>query len=260
MWELYDALIEGIPEELTTDELICGSSKTFIRSGEGAGIGTPRLIESRIPMRSGNLLGAPLRVAAECIKSWNFVEASIGLAAINAYYNSPEAAKKAGVAFVDSLRVEDRLNDPFITSQKEIRGKRVTVVGHFPYLERLFEPICDLSIIEWEPSDGDYPVTAAEFLLPGCDYVFFTCTSLVDKSLPRLLELSQGAAGVTIVGPATPMAPVLFDFGVTNLSGFLVKDRDLLSRIMAGAETKRIYATGQKVSLSSSDAVNAFPA
>ena len=43
------------------------------------------------------------------------------------------------------------MNDPFIMSQKEIRGKKVVTIGHFPYLEKLFEPICELAIIEREP-------------------------------------------------------------------------------------------------------------
>jgi len=248
MWEIYDALLEGIPEDLFVDELITGNGISYIRSGNGAGIAVFRDYETRAPLFSKNLLGAPLREVAGCVKSWNYVEASVGLAAINAYYNNPEIARKNGVQFSDAKYVEDRMNDPFIMSQNEIRGKKVAVYGHFPYLENLFEPVCDLAIIEWDPEEGDYPLPACEYLLPECAYVYLTCTSILEKTLPRMLELSRNAEKITMVGPSTPLAPVLFDYGFSDLSGFIFKDNSRLSRIIAGAERVKYAVAGQKVS------------
>ncbi len=248
MWQLYDALINGIPENLLVDELICGNGFSYVRSGDGSGMAGFRSIETRAPMFTKNLLGAPLQEVATIVKSWNFAEASVGLAAINAYYNNPRVARENGVEFSDAKRVEDRMNDPFIMSQNEIKGKRVAVVGHFPYLANLFEPVCDLSIISWDPVEGDFPFTACEYLLPECDYVFITCSSIVNKSLPRILELSQNARRITIVGPATTLAPVLFDYGINDLSGFIIKDNLLAGRIIAGSERVALFSSGQKVS------------
>lgn len=249
MWELYDALINGIPENFITDELICGNHHSYIRSGNGSGIASARPYETRMPMFTKNLIGLPLREVATCVKSWNFIEAAIGSAAINAYYNNPQVARDNGVEFSDTKRVEDRLYDPFIMSQNEVKGKKVAVVGHFPHLESLLEPICDFSIIEWEPLDGDYPMPSCEYLLPECDYVYLTCTSIVDKTLPRLLELSKNAKRITMVGPGTPLAPVLFDYGIGDLSGFMIKDNLRAFRIVAGAEKVKIFTAGQKVAL-----------
>lgn len=249
MWEIYDALINGIPDELKTDEIICGYPHTYVRSGEGSGIAGIRLVETRMPMFTKDLLGLPLREVATCIKSWNFIEASVGLAAINAYYNNPQVARKNGVEFSEAKRVEDRMNDPFIMSQNEVRGKKVAVIGHFPYLNRLMEPICDLAIIEADPGEGDYPMSASEYILPECDYVYITSSCLVDKTLPRLLELSGNAKRVTLVSPGTPLAPQLFDFGLGALSGFIIKDNLRAFRIVAGAERVKIYSAGQKVTL-----------
>ena len=39
--------------------------------------------------------------------------------------------RAAGVAIGDSMHVEDRIYDPFIMSQNEIRGKKVTDFGSF---------------------------------------------------------------------------------------------------------------------------------
>lgn len=253
MWEIYDDLINGIPGNYLVDELVCGSDSTYVRSGNGAGVAGYREYETRMPMFTKNLIGTPLRETAACVKSWNFVEASVGLAAINAYYNNPEVARKNGVDFSDNKRIEDRLNDPFITTQREVKDKKAVVVGHFPHIESLLEPICDLSIIEWDPQEGDYPLTASEFLLPGSDYVYITCASIVDKSLPRLLELSRDAQKITMVGPGTPLAPVLFQYGFAELSGFMIKDNLKAFRITAGAERVKIFTAGQKVAYKKAD-------
>jgi len=252
MWEMYDALIEGIPENFMVDELICGKRRSYIRSGNGAGVASGRLCETRMPMLTKNLIGLPLREVAVCVKSWNFFEATVGAAAINAYYNNPQVARDHGVAFSDKKRVEDRIFDPFIMSQNELKDKKVATVGHFPHIERLIEPICDFSIIDWEPETGDYPLSACEYILPECDYVYISCSTLVDKTLPRLLELSKNAKRITIVGPGTPLAPVLFDYGVGELSGFIIKDNPRAFRIAAGAENVKMAVTGQKVAFKKS--------
>lgn len=247
MWELYDALIDGIPENYGVDELICGKKRAYVRSGNGVGIASPRLCETRLPMLTKNMLGLPLREVASCAKSWNFVEAAVGIAAINAYYNNPQIARANGIEFSDKPRVEDRNFDPFIMCQNDIKDKKVAVVGHFPYIEKLMAPVCDFSIIEWNPESGDYPISASEYILPDCDYVYITCAALLDKTLPRFLELSKNARRITIVGPGTPLAPALFNFGVGELSGFMVKDNLRAARIAAGAENVKISVTGQKV-------------
>jgi hypothetical protein len=36
-WQLYDALIEGIPEDWIVDDVVCGVYHAFVRSGNGAG-------------------------------------------------------------------------------------------------------------------------------------------------------------------------------------------------------------------------------
>ncbi|MFH0802664.1 MAG: DUF364 domain-containing protein [bacterium] len=248
MWQLYDALIEGIPPDYTVDELVCGADKAFVRCGEGYGFSAVMSGVTRPVMTTHKTPGMKLREIAACIKSWNFIEASIGQAAINAYYNAVPVAMRNGIAISNSRFVEDRINDPFIAYQNDIRNKKVAVVGHFPLLDQLFQPVCELSLVEHEPEEGEYPFTAAEFILPECDYVFITCGSLVEKSLPRLLKLAH-QAHVVIVGPSTPMAPVLSQFGVMDLSGFVIKDGEKALRICSGQENCRIFSAGQKVSL-----------
>ena len=248
MWELYDALIEAIPDDITVAEVVVGNESSYvINSAGGFGYAGYRNYYQRVPMVSGNRIGTSLKDAAECIKSWNFVEASIGQAALCSYYNHPDVAAANGVEIPKEKRLEERLKDPFISSQNKVKGKKVVIVGHFPFLEGLIAPVCDMSIIEWDPQEGDYPYSAIEYLLPEADYAFLTCAGFGDKTLPRMLELSENAEEVTIVGPATPLAPQIFDFGVDDLSGFVVTDNALAARITAGAENQRIFASGRKV-------------
>lgn len=247
MWELYDALIEGIPEECLVDEFICGTYTVLIRSGNGCGF-SHVLPGDTLPETMKKSLHIPLKRLAACIKSWNFIEASVGMAAINAWYNSPATAVGNGIALSNSLHSEDRLNDPFIAYQNVIKNKKVAVFGHFPYIEQLFQPVCDLTIIEREPKDGDYPEAAAEYILPESDFVILSCSSLIYKTLPRMLELAQNAY-VVVVGPFTPLAPKLFSFGINDLSGFVVKDNADAARIVSGLERRAIYTTGQKVAI-----------
>ena len=240
MWEIYDKLINGIPESWTADEIVRGSAFAYVKSGNGVGIAGLMNYDYIMPLYTKNMEGTPLREVATCVKSWNFFEAAVGLAAINAYYNNPEVAKAAGVAIGDSMHVEDRIYDPFIMSQNEIRGKKVSVIGHFPFIENLFAPVCDMKIIAGElPMEGDYPPTAAEYLLPDSDFVYIGSACFVEKTLPRFLELSKNAQKITIVGPSTILAPVLFQYGIADLSGYVIKDCERAMRMIRGSGKRK---------------------
>ncbi len=252
-WEIYDKLIAGIPEDWIAEEIVRGSSFAYVKSGGGIGIAEIKSYDWRMPVYTKVIEGAPLREVAECVKSWNFQEASVGMAAINAYYNNLAVAKKAGIPIGDSLHVEDRIYDPFIMSQNEVRGKKVTVIGHFPHIMTLLAPVCEMKIISGEiPQEDDYPVTAADYLLPESDFVFIGSSCFLDKALPRYLALSKNAQKVTLVGPSTTLAPLLFAYGVDDLSGFVVKDINRVARLIRGAENGKMFSTGQKVAFKKS--------
>ncbi|MDR0445900.1 MAG: DUF364 domain-containing protein [Oscillospiraceae bacterium] len=249
MWELYDALIDGISPDARVDALICGQTHTMVRSGDSIGIAGTLDATWRAPIIKNKALGMPLRELAMAVKSWEFTEAGIGLAAINAWYNDKQRLRALGLDIPDRTHIEDRSADPFISLQRDIKGKTVTVIGHFPYIDQLFAPVCDLRVIEkFEPKDGDYPEQAADYLLPESDYVFISSYTLTEKSLPHFLRLSQGAARVTLVGPASTIAPVLHNFGVSDIAGLVIKDADAAEKIVTGFGGN-IHRVGQKLNL-----------
>jgi uncharacterized protein (DUF4213/DUF364 family) len=160
-----------------------------------------------------------LREVAQRSKSWNFADAALGMAAVNAHFNAPNRirALEADAAFSTHTGT-----NAFEYMLPRITGKRVTVVGHFRGLERMAEH-CDLTILERKPQPGDLPDPACEDVLPGSDFVFITATTMINKTLPRLLALS-GNAFVSIVGPTTPLTPLWFDLGVSLIAGLVVED------------------------------------
>ena len=233
VWALYDALIEGIAADIVVTRTALGPHWAAALSSEGgAGLGMRYDVRSRPSTLPADCAGMPLKELAERSKSWNFIDAAYGVAAINAYYNHPARAAAHGV----DISCPSRANEAFLKYRGALSGKKAAVVGHFPYLEDLLAPICELSILERSPLEGDFPDSACEYLFGAQDYVFITGSTLVNKTLPRLLALARGAYTV-LTGPSTPLAPALFGFGADDLSGFVVRDTNYcFTAISSGAE------------------------
>jgi uncharacterized protein (DUF4213/DUF364 family) len=247
MWELYNKLIEEIPPDYRVDEAVIGDRWTMVCSGVGVGLAMTlheRNRPERLPVSGGvaAFRGLPLAELAEAAKSWNFAEASLGMAAINAYWNSPE--RKPVQEALERGHAE-----AFLDWRDRIAGKKVVVIGHFFQLEETLGKVCDLSILEKQPRPGDYPDSACEFLLPSQDFVFATGVTLINKTLPRLLELSRHT-GIILAGPSVPLAPPLFDWQVRDLQGFVVTDPALCGAILRGEKTGLpVFSAGVQVSI-----------
>lgn len=255
MKDLYDALIESIPEDAPLDDVFSAHFGAVAFSNGNVGFSEFRITEereSRPMVDPGFKPGRSLREVASLVRSWNFTEAAMGVAALNAYYNNVEMAARNGLDLTTRLHIEDRNADPFIAYQTAARGKKVTVLGHFPYMEKLLGPVCDLRIVSNYPNKGDHPDEAAEYLVPESDFVFVGAPYFLNKSLPHILELAENAF-VGLVGPATVMSPVLFEYGVDELDGFIPKDMEIAKRVLLEQENRKIYASGEKVSLRKTD-------
>ena len=201
--------------------------------------------------------GMSLRDMAAMTKSWNFREASLGVAALNCYYNTVDKVSELG-GFGD-LKIRSGKTDyatrtqlnAFIAFQDEIVGKKVAVIGHFPHIERQIGAVSDLIILERNPQEGDYPDASCEYLIPEQDYVFMTGSTLINKTLPRLLELAGKNVKVCIVGPSTCMSPELFRYGADNLSGFCVTDQQCADLAIRRADMFSLFQSGYMASVGS---------
>jgi len=223
MWDIYDALIAAVPDDLLVQECLIGMHWTLIRSN-AVGMALTPSGERRYGKQGGAIIsgiggkiaGMPVHTLAEFVKSWNPYEASLGLAAINSAFNSAEqVGRLSGHPVTEQPQIS-----AFLYYGEMVRGKNVAVIGHFPDLDEL-EKLCHLTILERNPGEGDLPDPACEYVLPAQDFVFITATALINKTLPRLLELSSRAQ-TFLVGPSTPFAPLLFDHGIQTLAGTVV--------------------------------------
>ena len=89
-WELYDALIESIPAEPVVEDCVIGLNWTFVRAGRYAGIAMTFQGSSPSGLADGPYIGRTLRDVAAGLKSWDMLRASVGMAAVNAWFNAPE--------------------------------------------------------------------------------------------------------------------------------------------------------------------------
>jgi uncharacterized protein (DUF4213/DUF364 family) len=160
------------------------------------------------PVRNaGRLTGLSALQLAQYARSDSVLEASIGMAAINSLVDIDE-----------SRCVEE---NAFDILARKAHNKNVAIVGHFPWIPKLRKMAGTLWVIEQRPQEGDLPAEAAEELLPQADVVGLTGTSFINHTVDRLLELSKNSF-VVILGPTTPLSPILFDHGVDILAGVRV--------------------------------------
>jgi len=236
-WKLYDDLIAAVPEDSQVSACLAGLSWFLVRSqGVGAAM-RPREGSETVP-RAGNLAGMKTRELAAGIKSWNLYEAAMGLAAINSALNAPDTVRRNCGLLLD----ESRDLDVFACLLEELHGKRVAVIGHFFNLERV-AAVCDLSILERRPEPGDLPDPACEYILPLQDVVIMTATTLINKTMPRLLELSRQAR-VVVAGPSTPLTPVLLEHGIEMLGGLIVEDEDRVWKTVGEGGRRELFESG----------------
>lgn len=244
MWEIYDRLIEGIPDDISILDVYSGETWSYVHSDGGFGVAMTLNSAMRPPMQKKRWTDCTLKECAKYVKSWNFKEASLGLSAINSWYNTEKNLRKMNVV----RGTTNIQRDAFLTYQEEVKGKNVAVVGHFPFLEKRFAPICNLSILERIEKEGDYPDTACEYLLPEQDYVFITGVTFINKTVERLLQLAKNST-IIMVGPSVPMAEVLFEYGITALEGFQVEKEELGKKLIQSPSNQGIFQCGHMISV-----------
>lgn len=155
------------------------------------------------------------------------LEISIGVAAINSLID------------IDMIRTSE-INAVDVLA-KHGEGKKIALVGHFPFIPKLHPVVEELWVIEKNPVEGEYPAEAASELLPEADVVAITGSALLNRTLDTLLALCQPQVPVMVLGPSTPLSPVLFAHGATILSGVGVVDEDaLLHTVGQGATFQQV--------------------
>jgi uncharacterized protein len=236
---IYDLLIDMVPGTARLEEALIGLTWTLCRCEGGIGLAMSPEVATRTLPWPGTLVGRTLQELAPWVRSWSPHEATVGMAAINAALNpgSALAAEALPIPPGDSPNLS-----VFNHFAAQLAGRRVAVIGRYPGLDTL-NLDWDLKVLERNPALGDLPDPAAEFCLGAVDWVFLTATSLINKTFPRLAELSRHAT-VVLMGPTVPWAGALRDWGIDYLAGVRVTNTQALRQTVAEGGGTRIFATG----------------
>ncbi|MBR9973441.1 Rossmann-like domain-containing protein [Magnetospirillum sulfuroxidans] len=221
---LYRDLALGVASD-EVRQIVVGPRWLMVQGPAGAGL-------AYLPRSAKDLLGRlpqlrkqSLRQLADLSAAWDPLEMALGIAAINAHYNRFDLAAEMGNG-ADTFGGQ---------------AGRVVVVGAFPGLS---EVLRNPQVIETEPRPGEYPTVAMDTLLPGCAATVVASSTLINRSLPRILRLAHGSR-IALVGPATPLTPRLYHYGAEVLGGLVVRDaKGLGEAVRAGAMPREFTRFG----------------
>jgi uncharacterized protein (DUF4213/DUF364 family) len=227
--KVLDDLISALDMEARVKDIRLGLFHTAVLSrhcGLAATLPRDALRQEPPSVREpGRLLEKGMEELARMAYSDSLLEAAIGMAAINSL-----------------LEVNDKqcleLNAGELIAEKG-NGKKVAIVGHFPFIPRLREIASELWVIEKNRREGDLPEAEAENTIPRADVVGITGTAFTNHTVEGLLKLCRPQAFVVILGDTAPLSPVLFGHGIDAISGTRVTDPELALRCVSQGATYR---------------------
>jgi len=174
---------------------------------------------------AGTLIGKEALEIAKMAYSPSLLEAAIGMATINSLLNVDEER-------CVSLNARDLLAE-------KGSGKKIALVGHFPFVVELRQKAEKLWVLEQHPREGDFTEGEAENLIPQADVVGITGTAFTNHTIEHLLSLCRPEAYVIILEGTAPLSPVLFDYGIDAISGTRVVDPEAVLRYVSQGATFR---------------------
>ena len=209
-------LIEVLPPEpVEVQKIIIGVHWTLVGSRN---YGMASTLVGHGPHGHSHIrdVGTLHQKSAQELADWalsdNLLEASVGIAALNSLIDVNKADLEESNA-VDILL-------------REAPQKNIVIVGHFPFVDKLKPVAKQCWVIEKQPFGDDFPEHASQELIPQADVVAITGTAFINHTIEGLLALCRPQALVMVLGPSTPLSPLLFDYGITFLSGSRIFDEE----------------------------------
>jgi uncharacterized protein (DUF4213/DUF364 family) len=159
---------------------------------------------------------------------------SIGVAATNAMLK-PDFGPWVGLNAEDALAIYGA-------------GKRVVLVGRFPFIPRLKGKVGSLVVLELDPDANEFSIDSVQAVLPSADLVALTGMTLINDTFEDLMALRSSGALVMLLGPSTPLSPILYEHGVDLLCGAVVTDIDaVLQAVGQGANFRQVHRAGVRL-------------
>jgi len=170
---------------------------------------------------AGKIVGSPISsLLVKLMEGKNPLEKALGLAAANAVLS-------AGV-------VPDGKDSLAIINLTP--GDQVAMVGLFtPMVPKVEATGAKLFIIERNPARMVVPgKKEAEGILKECTVAIITATALLNDTMEDVLASLGKPRHVAVLGPSTPLSPVIFQgTPVNHLGGALVRDAKKVTQIIS---------------------------
>ncbi len=191
--------------------------------------------EMEIPIDdAGDLTDKMAWELCQWAKSDNLLRSSVGMATINSILD------------VDIDQYSEVNAGDILINKGE--GKKVTVVGHFPFVKKLGQIADELWILEKRPQPGDLPADKAPEVIPESDIVAITSTTLINNTLEGILDLCRDDSIVMLLGPTTPLCPLLFNHNIDIISGTRVIDPEVVMTLVSeGVVFRQMHGRGIKL-------------
>ena len=204
--ELYNS-IQAYPLK----EVFAGVFDILVWS-ENLGIATT-VMEEYLPhtgiRSSESLVTKNTKELAEYVFSENWLEASLGMAAINSAL---------------PIQTKTRIINAQEIILKKGRGKKVGIIGHFPFIEKFKNQFKELYVFEKNPRNEDLSEKEIPDYLPQADVVAISSTTLTNHTFENITQNIKKDSFVILLGPTSPVSPLLFDFGINAVSGVYFDD------------------------------------
>ncbi len=191
---LVDKVLIGLNWSMVQAGPYCGIARSPERGTEG-----PRSVRP-----DSGFTGRPLQELAGMMCSTDALARSLGLAAINAFWNRVgQQGDKTGFA---------RFDPP---------GEGLVIIGGFRDAQKRLP---QARIVEREPQGNDIAVADAAQAIAGAQALVITAQTLMNGSLEPLLRSSGQVPFRMLLGPSAPVCPLLLEYGLNDVSGTAVSD------------------------------------
>lgn len=192
---------------------------TLVETAAGTGLAATQLGDGPTHGRhsqqmpgAGHLTALSARTLAENVLEGPSPARSVGLAALNALL--PPAG--------DGCVLGDANASEWLRANA--RGRRVGIVGWFPFVDALRAEGLDIEVFEKDPADGYAMTRGRARRLKGCGVLCITAATLANDTLDGILGAAAPGVEKILVGPGAPLCAASLDFGFSAVCGARVED------------------------------------
>lgn len=175
--------------------------ETVLCAGLASTLGSRPTAEEELTVY--DLQGRTLAEAARLLYEGSGFTISLGAAALNAGIIPPQN--------------QPDLEASVMMAEKGKAGETV-LVGDFPFTEKLRREVNTLHLFELREVPGRTSPARWDDILKRCRVLGLTGTTLITRAMATYLEKAPQAHTI-IIGPTTPLSPVLFSYGADVLAG-----------------------------------------